>query len=141
MSAIDPETKTKVSVTTANATPSIGWYDQLPKSKLNPPDFVFMLVWPVLYVLMFIAMFSAPYDRLRWVVFMLQLCLNAIWPYVFFRMQRLDLALVLIVFLIALNSWITLSFIPSWSLVSCYAPYLVWLCFACYLLGIIMIQL
>ena len=136
-----PKTKQPVSDTNINSVSSAAWYDQLPKSRLTPPDLVFMLVWPVLYILMFVAMLMAPYDQIRWVFFMIQLCLNASWPYVFFRTRRLNLALVIILALIAINSWIAVSFMPSWFSFFCYLPYVVWLCFACYLLAVIVIQL
>ena len=35
------------------------WYLLLNKSKLNPPGYVFGIVWPILYVLMMVSAFLA----------------------------------------------------------------------------------
>ncbi len=36
-----------------------GWYEELVKSPLNPPGYVFGIVWPILYLLMGIVAFLA----------------------------------------------------------------------------------
>ena len=33
------------------------WYDSLNKSSLNPPDYLFGIVWPILYTLMAVVSF------------------------------------------------------------------------------------
>ena len=77
------------------------WYVDLVKSPLNPPSFVFGIVWPILYALMaFVAFKSA--DKI-WKLFIPQLILNAAWSWIFFYMHAPLLALINIMILIFLN--------------------------------------
>ena len=64
---------------------SDSWYDELIKSSLNPPGFVFGIVWPILYLLMAIVSFQA--SEKIWKLFILQLILNAAWSWIFFYFQ------------------------------------------------------
>ena len=111
---------------------SDSWYDELIKSSLNPPGFVFGLVWPILYLLMAIVSFQA--SEKIWKLFILQLILNAAWSWIFFYFQAPIIALLDIVFLIVINLKI-LSQLRSLStlLFSLYLPYLLWLFFATFL--------
>tara|TARA_B100001063_G_C16705308_1_gene524871 strand:+ start:318 stop:767 length:450 start_codon:yes stop_codon:yes gene_type:complete len=111
---------------------SDSWYDELIKSSLNPPGFVFGLVWPILYLLMAIVSFQA--SEKIWKLFILQLILNAAWSWIFFYFQAPIIALLDIVFLIVINLKI-LGQLRSLStlLFSLYLPYLVWLFFAAFL--------
>ena len=61
------------------------WYLSLNKSELNPPGYVFGIVWPILYVLMMISAFLT-YKKV-FVVFNIQLIFNAAWSWLFFRYQ------------------------------------------------------
>ena len=111
---------------------SDSWYDELIKSSLNPPGFVFGIVWPILYLLMAIVSFQA--SEKIWKLFILQLILNAAWSWIFFYFQAPIIALLDIVFLIVINLMI-LSQLRSLStlLFSLYLPYLLWLFFATFL--------
>lgn len=111
---------------------SDSWYDGLIKSSLNPPGFVFGIVWPILYLLMAIVSFQA--SEKIWKLFILQLILNAAWSWIFFYFQAPIIALLDIVFLIVINLKI-LSQLRSLStlLFSLYLPYLLWLFFATFL--------
>lgn len=111
---------------------SDSWYDELIKSSLNPPGFVFGIVWPILYLLMAIVSFHA--SEKIWKLFILQLILNAAWSWIFFYFQAPIIALLDIVFLIVINLKI-LSQLRSLStlLFSLYLPYLLWLFFATFL--------
>jgi len=42
-----------------------GWYEELVKSPLNPPGYVFGIVWPILYLLMGIVSFLAAEKNLE----------------------------------------------------------------------------
>ncbi|NIM27423.1 MAG: tryptophan-rich sensory protein [Gammaproteobacteria bacterium] len=83
-----------------------GWYQGLEKPPFNPPDWVFAPVWTTLYVLMAIAAWRvwrrAGFERGAGAlaVFAVQLALNLAWSFVFFGLQRIDLALVEIVILL-----------------------------------------
>lgn len=111
---------------------SDSWYDELIKSSLNPPGFVFGIVWPILYLLMAIVSFQA--SEKIWKLFILQLILNAAWSWIFFYFQAPIIALLDIVFLIVINLKI-LGQLRSLStlLFSLYLPYLLWLFFATFL--------
>ena len=108
------------------------WYVDLIKSPLNPPSFVFGIVWPILYLLMaYVAFRSA--DKI-WKLFIPQLILNAAWSWMFFYMHAPLLALINISILIFLNQKILVilkneSKVLFWL----YLPYVLWLSFAAFL--------
>ena len=108
------------------------WYVDLIKSPLNPPSFVFGIVWPILYLLMaYVAFRSA--DKI-WKLFIPQLILNAAWSWMFFYMHAPLLALINISILIFLNQKI-LAILKNESKVLfwLYLPYVLWLTFAAFL--------
>jgi benzodiazapine receptor len=108
------------------------WYVDLVKSPLNPPSFVFGIVWPILYALMaFVAFKSA--ERI-WKLFIPQLILNAAWSWIFFYMHAPLLALINISILIFLNQKILVILNnESRLLFWLYLPYVLWLTFAAFL--------
>ena len=108
------------------------WYVDLVKSPLNPPSFVFGIVWPILYALMaFVAFKSA--DKI-WKLFIPQLILNAAWSWIFFYMHAPLLALINISILIFLNLKILVILNnESRLLFWLYLPYVLWLTFAAFL--------
>ena len=111
---------------------SDSWYDELIKSSLNPPGFVFGIVWPILYLLMAIVSFQA--SEKIWKLFILQLILNAAWSWIFFYFQAPITALLDITFLIVINLKILGQLrLLSTLLFSLYLPYLLWLFFAAFL--------
>lgn len=83
-----------------------GWYQTLQKPPFNPPDWVFAPVWTTLYVLMAVAAWRvwrrtpSQNRRVALTVFAVQLALNLLWSFLFFGLQRIDLALVEIVVLL-----------------------------------------
>ncbi len=111
---------------------SDSWYVELVKSPLNPPSYVFGIVWPILYVLMaFISFRSA--DKI-WKLFIPQLIMNAAWSWMFFFMHAPLLALMNISILIFLNQKILVILkIESKLLFWLYLPYVLWLSFAAFL--------
>ena len=91
---------------------SVGtWYQALQKPPFNPPDWVFAPVWTTLYLLMAIAgwrvwrQVQPKVYGLAIMVFAAQLGLNLLWSFLFFGLQRIDLAMfevvILLVFIIA----------------------------------------
>lgn len=108
------------------------WYMGLNKSSLNPPGYVFGIVWPILYILMSVSVFRTfPTSKN---IFYAQLFFNAIWSWVFFYFQLPFIALLNIWLLIALNLKITIDMYRK-DMVSglLYSPYIAWLFFASYL--------
>ena len=111
---------------------SDSWYVDLVKSPLNPPSFVFGIVWPILYALMAFVSFKSA-DKI-WKLFIPQLILNAAWSWVFFFMHAPLLALINISILIFLNQKILVILkIESKLLFWLYVPYVLWLSFAAFL--------
>ena len=109
-----------------------GWYEELIKSPLNPPGYVFGIVWPILYLLMGIVSFFAA-EKI-WKLFIIQLALNAAWSWIFFYYQLPIIALLDIALLMLVNAMI-LNNLKSFSraLFLLYLPYMLWLCFAAFL--------
>lgn len=115
------------------------WYQSLQKPALNPPNIVFPIVWNILFVLMGIAAWRIGEKQRRiisvaLVMFIMQLCFNALWSYLFFGMQRPGLAVIEMLFLWALILVTILIFyridkIAGFLLI----PYLGWVGFALYL--------
>ena len=111
---------------------SDSWYVDLVKSPLNPPSFVFGIVWPILYALMAFVSFKSA-DKI-WKLFVPQLILNAAWSWMFFFMHAPLLALINISILIFLNQKILVILkIESRFLFWLYVPYVLWLSFAAFL--------
>ena len=111
---------------------SDSWYVDLVKSPLNPPSFVFGIVWPILYALMAFVSFKSA-DKI-WKLFIPQLILNTAWSWMFFFMHAPLLALINISILIFLNQKILVILkIESRFLFWLYVPYVLWLSFAAFL--------
>ena len=109
------------------------WYRMLPHSDLTPPDWVFPVVWTILFILMAVAAFlvwgkASP----RW--FVAQLMANMMWSFSFFFLKKPTLALgvlVLMLIFLSLNirDFCKVSRIAGRLLI----PTLIWSLFALYL--------
>jgi len=114
------------------------WYKNLKKSPLTPPDYVFGIVWPILYFLLLIYFILALQEenKMPLVYFMIQLILNLLWTTVFFRKRNLNLAMYM---LIAILFFTILSGLEMYYknnnilLPLLLVPYIIWLSFAGYL--------
>lgn len=117
-----------------------GWYRTIAKPSWNPPDRVFGPVWTTLYTMMAIAAwliwkpagFRAA--ALPLTLFAVQLLLNSLWSWIFFRMHQPGWAFVELVALWLAIAATTIAFfrrsrLAGWLLV----PYLAWVSFACVL--------
>ena len=109
------------------------WYDSLNKSSLNPPDYLFGIVWPILYTLMAVVSFLHAKLIYKW--YIPQLVLNLAWPWLFFVCQQPDIAFINIMVLIGLNLVILmkLKVQGAWLSFALYLPYLLWISFASFL--------
>ena len=108
------------------------WYLGLVKSNLNPPGYVFGIVWPVLYLLMGITIWRT-YSIIK-NLFYVQLFLNAIWSWLFFSFHLPLIALLDIWLLIFINLKILFLILKEDKLAAfLFAPYIMWLFFASYL--------
>lgn len=113
------------------------WYQYLEKPAFNPPNYLFGIVWPVLYALMGVSLFliwvSPPHPRKRiaYVAFSVQLALNFFWSFIFFNFREPAWALAEIVVLWVCILWMIRTFylIRKWAAVL-QIPYLLWVTFA-----------
>jgi tryptophan-rich sensory protein len=114
-----------------------GWYQTLVKPSWNPPNWLFGPVWTTLYLMMAIAAWLVwkkngwrdSRSPMTW--FGIQLALNVLWSYLFFGMQRPDLAFVEIVLLWLCIVATCLAFhAKSETAAFLLVPYLAWTSFA-----------
>lgn len=120
------------------------WYNTLPVPPGNPPQWVFSVVWPILYLLIAISwsrlnylyVFEARgnYDLIN-SLFFINLLLNVFWTLTFFYARQIKYAffilLAIIGSLLALMYFVRFDKFCFWILV----PYLLWLLYASYLNG------
>ena len=108
------------------------WYQSLNKSDLNPPGFVFGIVWPILYILMSISAYRTFSETGR--IFFIQLVFNTAWSWMFFAFHMPFLALLNIWMLIYWNTSLAFKMIKIDKVSAIlYSPYVIWLMFASYL--------
>ena len=108
------------------------WYLTLNKSQLNPPSYIFGLVWPILYILMMVSAFLT--YRKVFSVFLIQLIFNAAWSWLFFRFQMPLVALFDIYILIIINIYLLyLMYTESKIGFLLFIPFVLWISFASYL--------
>lgn len=112
-----------------------GWYAKLHKPLITPPDDLFRIIWPLLYTLNAIGGWLA-WDRNRRVerahaLWLAQLLLTVAWPWLFFGLHQIELALaalvaLLLVMLVLLAAFWRLRPLASVAML----PYFGWLLFA-----------
>ena len=116
----------------STSTGTDSWYLSLNKSELNPPSYVFGIVWPVLYIFIMVSAFLA--HKKIFSLFIVQLFFNAIWSWLFFRFQMPLVALLDIYLLIVINIYIlNLMYKENKLAFFLFVPYVLWISFASYL--------
>ena len=115
-----------------------GWYAQLQRPSWNPPNWIFPPVWTLLFVMMGISLFlvwknNVPVGvkKMAIIFFSIQLLLNILWSYVFFKQHAMGWALVEIIILwiailLTIFAFGKISSLAAWLLV----PYISWVSFA-----------
>ncbi len=116
------------------------WYQALAKPALTPPNWIFPVVWTLLYALMALSAWliwrrgGFKVNRLALSLYGLQLIFNGLWSWLFFGQHQIGLALVDIVILLTL---IILTAVRFWKTYRpagiLLAPYILWVSFATYL--------
>ena len=80
------------------------WYSEIILPSFNPPSWVFVPVWTILYILMSIAIWKVWinfFDRKILNIYFTHLIFNASWSVIFFGFHQIELALInLIIILI-----------------------------------------
>lgn len=122
------------------------WYFALEKPGLTPPDIIFSVVWPILFVLMALGAilvrmragsFSACSAALG--LYFTQLAVNLAWSWLFFGFHEVRIAMVaLIVLWLLIIAMIRAFAKHSVAAGVLQVPYLLWVSFAGYLNGSIL---
>lgn len=119
-------------IAAASALPE--WYASLEKPSWNPPGWVFGPVWTLLYPMIAVSGWLVWRDgrsRTAPLLFLLQLSLNAVWPWLFFARRRPDWAFAAIVALAAaIVATIVVFRRTNRAAARLLVPYLVWVLFA-----------
>jgi benzodiazapine receptor len=128
----------------ANSSGLKDWYFNLNKPSFNPPNYLFGPVWSFLYLLMGVSFYlilqetKSPIRKKAISIFILQLFLNFLWSFLFFKFQLLGLAFIEILLIWLSILWMILEF-KKLNKTAAYLqiPYLLWVSFASLLNGTI----
>lgn len=123
------------------------WYFALEKPGLTPPDIIFAVVWPILFVLM---AFGAVLVRIKagsfaacsaaLGLYFTQLALNLSWSWLFFGFHQVLISMIVLAALWVLILAMMRSFSKhSKAAAILQVPYLLWVTFAGYLNGSILL--
>jgi tryptophan-rich sensory protein len=112
-------------------------YVKLKKSKLNPPSYLFGIVWSILYLLIgfsYYLVLKKKSNLVFWIIPIVHLLINFRFSIIFFKFNNLFLSavvttLTLITALIVLNQFYRINK----KVLLLFIPYIVWLLFATYL--------
>ena len=116
------------------------WYDSLTKPFLTPPAWLFSPIWIILYGTIFISLvlysikITTKNKFSGYVIFIVHMVFNLLWSPVFFILQRIDIALAVIIIIIftailLIKTFYNISKTAGLILI----PYFIWLLFAMYL--------
>jgi benzodiazapine receptor len=126
-----------LSGTVSGSTAENAWYQTLIKPDIQPPGWVFGVVWPTLYFLMGLAFAMVLHARgardrsLAIFLFLSQFAINLTWSPIFFGQHKVTTAFFIIIAMLGLAVATTSVFArvrkaAAWLMV----PYLVWISFA-----------
>ncbi len=123
------------------------WYDDLVKPALTPPGWVFSPVWITLYIMIASAGWLV-WKKVRSLTHPAVICwggqlvVNAVWSWLFFGLERPELAFIdITVLLILIACFIRYSYSISRVSSVLFLPYFIWVGFAAYLnLGIVLLN-
>lgn len=113
------------------------WYDLLAKPAFNPPNYLFGLVWTILFILIALAVFLVLKKNLKdkqiknaLVIFGAQLIFNILWSFFFFYLQNPRLAFLEIIALLIIIITMMIKFYEiDKRTVYLLTPYLLWVSF------------
>ena len=113
------------------------WFDSLLKPSFMPPGWAFGVVWPILYLLMGLALAMvlaeppSPRRKLALILFFIQLALNFAWSPIFFAAHDITLAKYVIFIMAILAGWTAGQFYRLRKAAGlAMIPYIAWLIFA-----------
>ena len=114
------------------------WYSDLVKSNYNPPDWIFAPVWTTLYLMMTLAIWFFWHSKNKDIntiyIYFIHIVFNTTWSIVFFGLQQILFALIVLLVLIFLIIVLIIRY-KRVNLVSYYLmiPYLLWTTYALFL--------
>ncbi len=108
---------------------------------LSPPGWLFPIAWTILYILMGVASWlifvsKAPYKKKNnaLVLYAIQLFFNFFWSIFFFKLNLYTFSLIWLIALLVLIIATAVKFKKiSNTAFGLIVPYILWVCFACYL--------
>jgi len=113
------------------------WYQMLQKPVWTPPNWIFPVVWPILYLLMGVSawllwkMEKTSLWQTEFTWFFVQLVLNALWSFIFFGMHLVGTGLAEILLLWISILFTTLLFWQKNRIAGILlVPYLIWVGYA-----------
>jgi benzodiazapine receptor len=114
------------------------WYHALSKPPFTPPDVIFSIVWPAIYLLMGTAAFlvwqkgiSSHAAKVAIAIFFFQLLLNSVWSVIFFGMHNITAAMIEVIVLWIAILFCTIKFFAISNIAGVLMlPYLLWAAFA-----------
>ena len=110
------------------------WYEALAKPEWTPPNWLFGLVWPLLYLFIAIAGWLVWRSKglgLALLFWIAQLVFNGLWSYFMFGLNEIDSAMIDIALLwLAIAGFIFTSWRISRLAALLFVPYLAWVSFA-----------
>jgi translocator protein len=121
----------------SGSTAENAWYQTLIKPDIQPPGWVFGVVWPTLYFMLGLAFAmvlsarGAPYRNIATGLFLTQFAINLTWSPMFFGAHQVTTAFFIILAMLGVAIATTFAFArvrkaAAWLMV----PYLVWISFA-----------
>lgn len=115
-------------------TANSGVYDEIIKPSFAPPSIVFPIAWTILYILMGISsylIYQVDKNSRAFKIYVVQLIVNLIWPFLFFSFQWFLLSFLWLLLLIGLVIAMIVSFYKLSKPASLLQlPYLLWTIFA-----------
>jgi tryptophan-rich sensory protein len=106
------------------------WYKSLSKPGWTPPDWLFPIAWTILYISSAVAaarVGTIPGSQYALAFWALQIALNTLWSPVFFGLNRMRAAMVIVVFLWLAVCATMIAFFQLDTLAGAlFVPYLLW---------------
>ena len=110
------------------------WYSDLHKPRWTPPNWIFPVAWPILYILMSYSgatLANLENSGSALALWALQIAINTLWTPVFFGLKNIKVGLIIILLLLVSVLISTCIFWLHSSLAGVlFLPYLAWVAFA-----------
>lgn len=114
------------------------WYNTLVKPNFTPPKWVFAPVWTILYLMMGFAWgrindinSDSQIIKKANILFIIQLCFNILWSFIYFGFHKIgyalaDIILLWLTIILTIHQFFKISKLSGWLLI----PYLLWTSYA-----------